>query len=31
VNGKLTLPETPGFGIVLDEAKIEKRSTATWG
>ncbi|HEU0120417.1 MAG TPA: enolase C-terminal domain-like protein [Bryobacteraceae bacterium] len=31
VNGKITLPETPGFGIVLDEAKIEKRTVATWG
>ena len=24
-------PDTPGFGIVLDEAKIEKRTVATWG
>lgn len=31
VNGTLTLPETPGFGIVLDEAKIEKRAVVTWG
>ncbi len=31
VNGVITLPETPGFGIVLDDAKIEKRSVATWG
>ena len=31
VNGKIALPDTPGFGIVLDEAKIEKRTVATWG
>jgi L-alanine-DL-glutamate epimerase-like enolase superfamily enzyme len=31
VDGKITLPETPGFGIVLDEGKIEKRTVATWG
>lgn len=30
VNGKITLPETPGFGIELDPAKIEKRTFATW-
>jgi L-alanine-DL-glutamate epimerase-like enolase superfamily enzyme len=30
MNGRITLPETPGFGIVLDDAKIEKRSVATW-
>lgn len=31
VDGKITLPDTPGFGIVLDDAKIEKRTVATWG
>ena len=31
VNGKITLPDTPGFGIALDEAKIEKRTVVTWG
>jgi L-rhamnonate dehydratase len=31
VDGKITLPETPGFGIVLDESKIEKRAVVTWG
>jgi L-alanine-DL-glutamate epimerase-like enolase superfamily enzyme len=31
VDGKIPLPETPGFGIALDEAKISRRSVATWG
>jgi L-alanine-DL-glutamate epimerase-like enolase superfamily enzyme len=28
--GKITLPERPGFGIVLDEAKIEKQTQVSW-
>jgi L-alanine-DL-glutamate epimerase-like enolase superfamily enzyme len=30
VNGTLTLPERPGFGIELDEQKIERRATISW-
>jgi L-alanine-DL-glutamate epimerase-like enolase superfamily enzyme len=30
VNGKITLPETPGFGIEIDAAKVEKQSPVTW-
>ena len=30
VNGKITLPETPGFGIIIDNAKVEKRTQVTW-
>lgn len=30
VNGKIALPETPGFGIELDPAKIEKQATVRW-
>jgi len=30
VNGKITLPETPGFGIIIDDAKVEKRTQVTW-
>jgi hypothetical protein len=29
-NGRITLPETPGFGIAIDEAKVEKRTAVTW-
>jgi L-alanine-DL-glutamate epimerase-like enolase superfamily enzyme len=28
--GTVGLPEAPGFGIEFDEAKVEKRSPATW-
>jgi L-rhamnonate dehydratase len=31
VDGKITLPSRPGFGIELDEGKIEKRTVLTWG
>ena len=30
VNGKLTLPDRPGFGIELDSSKINKREIITW-
>lgn len=30
VDGKLALPERPGFGIELDPAKISRQSVATW-
>ncbi len=30
VNGKLTLPDRPGFGIELDPEKISKREVITW-
>ncbi|MBM3812569.1 MAG: mandelate racemase [Acidimicrobiia bacterium] len=30
VNGKITLPQTPGFGIEFDPAKVEKQAKATW-
>ena len=30
VNGKLTLPDNPGFGIELDSSKINKREIITW-
>ena len=30
VNGKLTLPDRPGFGIELDSSKIAKREAITW-
>ena len=30
VDGKITLPNRPGFGIELDDAKIEKRTVLTW-
>ena len=30
VNGRLTLPERPGFGIELDAAKIEKQTQVSW-
>jgi len=30
VNGKITLPETPGFGIIIDDAKVEKRTQVIW-
>ena len=30
VNGKLTLPDRPGFGIELDSSKINKREKITW-
>lgn len=29
--GKIELPDRPGFGIVLDEAKIEKQTPLKWG
>ena len=29
-NGKIMLPDRPGFGIVLDEGKIEKQTQMTW-
>ena len=30
VNGKLTLPDRPGFGIELDSSKINKKEIITW-
>jgi len=30
VNGKLTLPDKPGFGIELDSSNINKREIITW-
>ena len=30
VNGKLTLPDRPGFGIELDSSNINKREIITW-
>ncbi|MEZ5393067.1 MAG: enolase C-terminal domain-like protein [Bryobacterales bacterium] len=30
VGGKLELPDRPGFGMELDEAKIEKRTRLSW-
>jgi L-alanine-DL-glutamate epimerase-like enolase superfamily enzyme len=30
VNGVLTLPERPGFGIELDESKISKKEIISW-
>jgi L-alanine-DL-glutamate epimerase-like enolase superfamily enzyme len=30
VDGKLELPDRPGFGMELDDAKIEKRTRLTW-
>ncbi len=30
VSGRVALPERPGFGIELDEAKLEKKSLAAW-
>ena len=30
VNGKLTLPDKPGFGIEFDSSKINKREIITW-
>ena len=30
VGGKIALPERPGFGIELDDAKIEKRTLMQW-
>lgn len=30
VDGKLELPDRPGFGMELDEAKIEKRTRLSW-
>lgn len=29
-NGKIALPERPGFGIELDESKIEKQERVSW-
>jgi L-alanine-DL-glutamate epimerase-like enolase superfamily enzyme len=31
VNGKIALPERPGFGIELDPGKIEKQTLLRWG
>jgi len=31
VDGQLELPDRPGFGMELDDAKIEKRTRLTWG
>jgi L-alanine-DL-glutamate epimerase-like enolase superfamily enzyme len=30
VNGKIALPDRPGFGIEIDPAKAEKQTLATW-
>jgi len=30
VNGQTTLPERPGFGIELDESKIETQRLVEW-
>jgi L-alanine-DL-glutamate epimerase-like enolase superfamily enzyme len=30
VNGKIALPERPGFGIELDPGKIEKQTLLRW-
>ena len=30
VNGKIALPERPGFGIELDSSKVEKQTKVTW-
>ena len=30
VDGKITLPDRPGFGIEIDDAKVEKQALATW-
>ena len=30
VNGRIALPERPGFGIELDPAKIEKQTPLQW-
>ena len=30
VNGRVTLPDRPGFGIELDPAKVEKRTVVKW-
>ena len=30
VNGKLTLPDRPGFGIELNSSKINKKEIITW-
>jgi L-alanine-DL-glutamate epimerase-like enolase superfamily enzyme len=30
INGKLILPDRPGFGIELDSSKINKREKITW-
>jgi len=30
VNGKIALPERPGFGIEFDSAKVEKQTLARW-
>jgi len=30
VNGRIALPDRPGFGIVLDESKIVDKELLTW-
>jgi L-rhamnonate dehydratase len=30
VNGYIALPETPGFGIEFDPAKVEKQDVQKW-
>jgi L-alanine-DL-glutamate epimerase-like enolase superfamily enzyme len=30
VNGRIALPERPGFGIEFDDGKVEKRTRVTW-
>lgn len=30
VNGRIALPDRPGFGIEIDAAKVEKQTLATW-
>lgn len=30
VNGVITLPETPGLGMDLDDAKIEEQAPLSW-
>ena len=30
VNGRIALPDRPGFGIAFDDAKVEKRTKVSW-